>query len=130
MKSSNSSSGTFKPFKNLKSLLASRSVELQSLPPPDTNVTRGDQGSWVRTGAERIAIDAVPAENVVDPTGCGDAYRAGLVHGLRRELPMDDCARLGSVMGSLMVQRPGTQSLELLPGAFQERVRSAFGLEL
>ena len=93
-------------------------------------VTRGGEGSTVWDDAGRQDIAAVAAAEVVDPTGCGDAYRAGLVVGLRRGMPLAHCAQLGSVMGSLMAERAGTQSLELDRDAFAERVRSEFGLEL
>jgi adenosine kinase len=63
----------------------------------------------------------------VDPTGCGDAYRAGLLHGLARGLALETCGRLGSLLGSLSVEREGTQGLELAPGELPERFERAFG---
>jgi adenosine kinase len=93
-------------------------------------VTRGEAGSTLREGSRTRAIPPVPARSLVDPTGCGDAYRAGLAHGMRRGLPLEKCARMGSLMGSLLVERHGTQSLSLAPGEFAERYRAAFGEEL
>jgi len=90
-------------------------------------VTRGERGSTLLRGAERQEIPAVAAETVVDPTGCGDAYRAGFLFGLRRGLPLETCARLGSLMGSLMVEKKGTQSLTLDQGAFRARFEREFG---
>lgn len=91
-------------------------------------VTRGERGSTLLRGGDRQEISSVPSETVVDPTGCGDAYRAGFLYGLRRDLPLEICARLGSLMGSLMVEKEGTQSLELDQGAFRARFEREFGV--
>jgi len=93
-------------------------------------VTRGERGSTLRRGAEVLEIPPVPAREVVDPTGCGDAYRAGLICGLCRGLDLERSARLGSLLGALLVERHGTQSLELRPGELQERYQAAFGTPL
>ncbi|HET6304050.1 MAG TPA: carbohydrate kinase family protein [Myxococcota bacterium] len=90
-------------------------------------VTLGEHGSRIRSGARGFEIPAVPARAVVDPTGCGDAYRAGLLHGLARGLSLETCGRLGSLLGSLSVEREGTQCLELAPGELGERFQRAFG---
>jgi len=90
-------------------------------------VTLGEHGSRIRSGARGFEIPAVPARAVVDPTGCGDAYRAGLLHGLARGLSLEACGRLGSLLGSLSVEREGTQCLELAPGELGERFQRAFG---
>jgi adenosine kinase len=90
-------------------------------------VTLGEQGSRLQRGAEKLAIPPVAAASVVDPTGCGDAYRAAFLHGLRRGLPLETCARMGSLMGSMMVERHGTQSLAVDRVEFEERYRNAFG---
>ncbi len=83
-------------------------------------ITRGGEGSIVRRGgrdlgvrveAERSEIPVVPAEKVVDPTGCGDAYRSGILYALRHGLALEQGARIGSVMGSLKVAHPGPQSI-------------------
>jgi adenosine kinase len=90
-------------------------------------VTLGERGSQVREGARVTEIPPLRARAVVDPTGCGDAYRAGFAHGLLRGRALPDCARMGSVMGALLVERHGTQSLSLAPGEFAEHYRRAFG---
>jgi adenosine kinase len=90
-------------------------------------ITRGEQGSILLHGGDRREIPAVPAEQVADPTGCGDAYRAGFLFGLRRELPLETCLRLGSLMGSLMVEKEGTQNLSLDLDAFRTRFEREFG---
>ena len=93
-------------------------------------VTRGEKGSTLRRGNAAVDIPPVPAARVLDPTGCGDAYRAAFLHGLRRGLPLETCAQMGSLMGSLKVAEHGTQSLRLGPADFRTRFAAAFGTEL
>jgi adenosine kinase len=93
-------------------------------------VTRGEKGSTLRRGRDAVEIPPVPAARVVDPTGCGDAYRGAFLHGFRRGLPLETCARMGSLMGSLKVAEAGTQSLRLDAAAFRARYAAAFGDEL
>ena len=88
-------------------------------------ITRGEQGSSIRSGEEGFEIPVVAADRVVDPTGCGDAYRAGFLLGASRGLPLETCGRLGSVMGSLAVETEGTQS----PHVHLEAVRTRFERE-
>jgi adenosine kinase len=90
-------------------------------------VTRGAQGSTVRQDERKLEIPAVPAERVVDPTGCGDAYRAGLLCGWLRGWPLEQAARLGSLLGSLVVGVSGTQSLDIDLGIVRERYKREFG---
>jgi adenosine kinase len=93
-------------------------------------VTRGEKGSTLLRGTEAEEIPPVPAARVVDPTGCGDADRAAFLHGLRRGLPLETCARMGSLMGSLKVAERGTQSLTLGLGDFRALYARAFASEL
>jgi adenosine kinase len=90
-------------------------------------VTRGAEGSTVFEGGERVDVPAVKAERVVDPTGCGDAFRAGLLFGLERGLPLATAARIGSVMGTLAVEQRGTQSVRAEPAEIRARYAGAFG---
>ena len=98
-------------------------------------VTRGDQGSLLLRGglgsvaleSDRCEVPAVEAERAVDPTGCGDSYRAGLLHALHEGLPLEVGARLGSLLGALKVAQPGPQSIPLEPGAFAARYEQEFG---
>ncbi|MEO7385494.1 MAG: carbohydrate kinase family protein, partial [Gammaproteobacteria bacterium] len=64
-------------------------------------VTHGANGSTIRAGAERCDIPAVKPRALLDPTGCGDAYRAGLLHGIALGLPWSDTGRLASLLGAL-----------------------------
>jgi adenosine kinase len=93
-------------------------------------VTLGEHGSRIRSGPRRLEIPAVRARAVVDPTGCGDAYRAGFLHGLARGLALETCGRLGSLLGSLAVEREGTQCVELATGELAARFEREFGVAL
>jgi adenosine kinase len=99
-------------------------------------VTRGAKGSMVRRGgrdlgleleAERTEVPSVEPEAVTDPTGCGDAYRSGLLHGLAHGWSVEKGARLGSLMGSLKVATSGPQSIQADRAAIAARFDAAFG---
>lgn len=99
-------------------------------------VTRGEEGSLLRRGgrdagltieSERTEISTVKAERVVDPTGCGDAYRAGLLYAIANDLSLETGARLGSLMGAIKVARSGPQSIELNVAEIRDRYRAEFG---
>jgi adenosine kinase len=94
-------------------------------------VTRGSEGSIVHLpGGKRVEIPPVAAEQVVDPTGCGDAYRAGLLFGLMRNMDWETTGRVASLMGAIKIAQLGTQHHRLAPGEFGERFRAAFGYGL
>jgi adenosine kinase len=73
-------------------------------------VTRGGDGSSIYAGDERIDIPVVAVEALVDPTGCGDAYRAGLLYGIDRRWDWLACGRLAAVMGALKIGHRGGQN--------------------
>ena len=93
-------------------------------------VTRGEQGSTIREGEREIEIPPVPARQVVDPTACGDAYRAGLLAGRARGLSFELAGRMGSLLGSYQVEVEGPQALRLDPASFGARFEREFGLRL
>jgi len=76
-------------------------------------VTLGAEGSEVWIDGEKILIPAVRAQTVVDPTGCGDAYRAALLFGLEQAWPLERCAQLGSQLGALKIAQRGPQNYTL-----------------
>jgi adenosine kinase len=90
-------------------------------------VTHGAQGSTIRTGGERLAIPAVKPRAILDPTGCGDAYRAGLLHGIIRGLPWADTGRLASLLGAIKIAHKGTQNHHFTLASLAQEFRSAFG---
>ena len=73
-------------------------------------ITKGGEGSSIFVDDQLISIDPVPAENEADPTGCGDAYRAGLIYGMTHDLGWEKSGKLGSLLGSIKVQSHGTQN--------------------
>jgi adenosine kinase len=90
-------------------------------------VTRGAEGSSVYADGGRIDVPAVRPDALVDPTGCGDAYRAGLLYGMAREWGWERCARLASVMGSIKIARRGGQNHSPTREQIAEKLREAFG---
>lgn len=73
-------------------------------------VTLGEQGCELWIGGERTAVPAVTPEAVVDPTGCGDAWRGALLYGLELGWDLKRCAELGNRLGALKVARRGPQN--------------------
>ena len=90
-------------------------------------ITRGEQGSTIREGERVLEIPPVPAAVVVDPTACGDAYRAGLLFGRARGHDWDVAGRMGSLLGSLQVGVAGAQNLTLDLEAFRAHYTREFG---
>jgi adenosine kinase len=90
-------------------------------------VTRGAAGSSVYTRTAELAIPAAPVSQVVDPTGCGDAYRAGLIHGLLRGLDWPTTGRIASLMGAIKIESRGTQNHRFTRAEFDARLAAAFG---
>ena len=73
-------------------------------------VTRGAEGSEIHTAGGRIAIPAAKPAAIVDPTGCGDAYRSGILYGITRGLDWETSGRLGSLMGAIKIAQRGGQN--------------------
>jgi adenosine kinase len=73
-------------------------------------VTLGANGSHIYADGQRFEIPPVKAYEVVDPTGCGDAYRAGLLYGISRGWDWPTCGRLASVMGAIKIGSRGGQN--------------------
>jgi len=88
--------------------------------------TYGEQGSELRAGGEITRIPAVPAEPLIDPTGGGDAYRAGLLKGLLCGFDLTVSGRLASLAATYAVERRGTQEHGYSPEEFVARFDRAF----
>jgi len=93
-------------------------------------VTQGSAGSVVHTAAHRYEIPAVRAAQVVDPTGCGDAYRAGLIYGLARGMDWNTTGRIASLMGAIKIATVGTQHHRFTLEEFRDRFHEIFGYRL
>ena len=87
-------------------------------------VTRGAAGSTIYTRGEELTVPAAPARAVIDPTGCGDAYRAGLLHGLLHGLDWLETGRIASLMGAIKIESRGTQNHSFTREEFAARLES------
>jgi adenosine kinase len=90
-------------------------------------VTRGSEGSTIHTRGRTLAVPCAKPAAVVDPTGCGDAYRAGLIHGLLHGLEWEATARIASLMGAIKIESRGPQNHRFTKAEFERRYRENFG---
>jgi len=93
-------------------------------------VTRGAEGSTIYTEGTEISIPPVTPEAIVDPTGCGDAYRAGLLFGLSQGWSWAKTGRLASLMGSIKIASRGGQNHAPSPADLEQKFKAAFGESL
>jgi len=89
--------------------------------------TQGAKGSVIFAGGKRHEIACVEAEEVVDPTGCGDAYRAGLLYGIAHGWDWPSAGKLAAVMGAIKVAQRGAQNHAPSRDDIEARFRRAFG---
>lgn len=90
-------------------------------------ITYGAEGSEIRTHGGSLRIPAVEPKQVIDPTGCGDAYRAGFLFAIASGKPLDVAGRIGSLLGSWQVEVEGAQALGYDLAAVRARYAEAFG---
>lgn len=90
-------------------------------------VTRGGDGSLIFTADEQYEIPTAHPESIEDPTGCGDAYRAGLLYGLMHGLDWETTGRIASLMGAIKIERHGTQNHTFARDEFEQRFKTSFG---
>ena len=93
-------------------------------------VTRGAEGSYVYTEGKRIDIPCAKARELKDPTGCGDAYRAGLIYGLQKGMDWETTGRVASLIGALKIEHSGPQNHSFNMTDFGARFKEAFGRSL
>jgi len=93
-------------------------------------VTRGAKGSHIYAKKKAHLIPAARAESLADPTGCGDAYRGGLLWSIAGGLDWETAGRVASLMGAIKIERPGTQNHAFTPEAFRARFKKEFRYEL
>ena len=73
-------------------------------------ITRGGNGSIIYTQKKRYDIPAVRPDSIQDPTGCGDAYRSGLLYGLMNDIDWETTGRIAALMGTVKIESHGTQN--------------------
>ncbi len=93
-------------------------------------VTFGAQGSTIYDNGSQIEIPSVPAQEVVDPTGCGDAYRAGLLYGIAHGMDWELTGRLGALLGALKIAVRGPQNHAFTHAEIGDRFKRDFGITL
>jgi adenosine kinase len=93
-------------------------------------VTRGAEGSRIYTNGSRLEIPVVPANEINDPTGCGDAYRAGLLYGLAHKMSWETTGRIAALMGAIKIEHHGTQNHGFSRDEFAARFKDSFGYSL
>lgn len=90
-------------------------------------VTLGAEGSVILAHGRRYAIPSVKPEAVVDPTGCGDAYRAGVLYGIANDLDWPMTGRLAALLGSLKIARRGGQNHFASRSQIEDKFREVYG---
>lgn len=90
-------------------------------------ITRGAEGSHIHTREGLVEIPGVPVAETKDPTGCGDAYRAGLLYGIANDLDWETTGRIASLLGAIKIAEHGTQNHTFTLDEFHARFREAFG---
>ena len=89
-------------------------------------VTLGAAGAVIHTRGQEILIPPAPVQQVVDPTGAGDAFRAGVIHGLLHGRDWRTIGRIASLMGAIKVESRGTQNHRFTRQEFAQRLATAF----
>ena len=93
-------------------------------------VTRGGKGSYIYASDDgRIEIPPAAVKGVVDPTGCGDAYRGGLLYGLMNGLDWEVTGRIAALMGAIKIEHHGTQNHGFTMDEFRQRYRHSFDMD-
>jgi adenosine kinase len=90
-------------------------------------VTLGSQGSTIHTRDDAITIPCATPKAVVDPTGCGDAYRAGILHGLLHGLDWKTTGQIASLLGAIKIETRGPQNHKFTRAEFAQRLELSFG---
>ena len=90
-------------------------------------VTLGSKGSKIYTQGQCLEVPAAPVKQVLDPTGCGDAYRAGLLYGLMNDYDWEVTGRIASLLGAIKIEHHGTQNHVFTLSDFKQRYLEAFG---
>lgn len=93
-------------------------------------VTRGAKGSVIYADGKTMEIPNAPVSLLTDPTGCGDAYRGGLIYGLMNDADWETTGRLASLMGAIKIESAGTQNHTIDAEAFRQRYQEAFSRTL
>ncbi len=89
--------------------------------------TLGEQGTLITTNEGELVVPCVPTDNVVDPTGAGDAFRGGLILGLIRKAGLEKAAQMGSTCAHFVIQQRGTQEYGYTLDQWQSVLEHTYG---
>lgn len=92
-------------------------------------VTRGGDGSEIYTKNGVVKVPAAKPAQISEPTGCGDAFRAGLIYGMQNGMEWDTAGRIASLMGTIKVEHAGPQNHTFTLDQFADRFKSEFGYD-
>ncbi|MDE2388058.1 MAG: carbohydrate kinase family protein [Betaproteobacteria bacterium] len=93
-------------------------------------ITLGAQGSLIYAGGKKYEIPCVKPQAIIDPTGCGDAYRAGLLYGIVNDFDWQTTGQLGSLMGSLKIAQRGGQNHQFSRDEISQYYFESFGARI
>lgn len=92
-------------------------------------ITRGGKGSQIYSKGKVHDIPVAKISDIKDPTGCGDAFRAGLLYGILNDIDWDTTGRIASLMGAIKIESNGTQNHAFTMQEFKDRYKENFGSE-
>jgi adenosine kinase len=93
-------------------------------------VTRGGEGSLIYADGKVHEIPPASVSQLADPTGCGDAYRAGLIYGLQQGMDWETTGRVAGLMGAIKIEHAGTQNHSFTRDEFEARFKEAYARNL
>jgi adenosine kinase len=93
-------------------------------------ITKGAEGCEIHANGKTLDIPAAKPSQTADPTGCGDAHRAGLLYGLTNDMDWETIGRLGSLMGAIKIESHGTQNHVFERDEFDARFEESFGRKI
>ena len=91
-------------------------------------ITRGSEGAEIITKEGSIMIPVVTVDKILDPTGCGDAFRSGLLYGLMNNLDWEVTGRIASLLGAIKIAHHGTQNHQFTLDEFKAQFKSVFDM--
>ncbi len=93
-------------------------------------ITLGGEGSHIYTSEHRYEIPPAKTDGLVDPTGCGDAYRGGLLFGMMKHMDWETTGRVAGLMGAIKISHHGTQNHKFDLGEFEAQYKAVYGISL
>lgn len=91
-------------------------------------ITRGDKGAQIHTAGKTLKFPCVPVSQAIDPTGCGDAYRGGLLYAIGQQLDWQTTGQLAALMGAIKIETPGTQNYRITAEQIRNRYQQVYGV--